>query len=153
MLEQDRKQALRCKHEKATQSTASPGKTNIGILQSCVSDGCIASRPLSQGAGANNDREKTSGWWRKHISGEEDLPCQTSNSTSSSVVEDSEVVRRRRTVESDQTAAYKIISVNNNHIKIDANRIREASNRRKCDGSANKKLMEAVEPEIEVKFG
>lgn len=62
-------------------------------------------------------------------------------------------MRRRRTVESDQTAAYKIISVNNNHIKIDANQIREALKRRKCDGSANKKLMEAVEPEIEVKFG
>lgn len=56
-LEQDRKQALRCKHEKATQSTDSPGKTSIRILQSCVSDGCIASRPSSQGAGANNDRD------------------------------------------------------------------------------------------------
>lgn len=57
LLEEDRKQALRCKHEKVTQSTASPGKTNIRILQSCVSDGCIASRPSSQGAGANNDRD------------------------------------------------------------------------------------------------
>lgn len=52
-------------------------------------------------------------------------------------------------MESDQTAAYKIISVNNNHSKIDANRIREALKRRKCDGSANKKLMEAVDPGID----
>lgn len=55
--EQDRKQALPCKHEKVSKSTGSPGKTNIRSPQSCVSDGCIASRLSSQGARANNDRD------------------------------------------------------------------------------------------------
>lgn len=132
LLEQDRKLALPRKHEKVTQSRASTGKTNIGSPQSCVSDGCIASRPSSQVAEVNNDRDgKPLAGGGKHISVEEDLPCQTSNSTSSSVFEDSEGASQPRAVESYQNAAYKIISVNNNHSKIDANRIREALKRRK----------------------
>lgn len=88
MLEQERKQALRCKHDKVTQSTASPGKTNSRSPQSCVSGGCIASGPCSQDAGASNDRDgKPLAGGGKHISVEEDLPCQTSNETSSSIVE------------------------------------------------------------------
>lgn len=101
LLEQDRKQALPCKHEKVSKSTASPGKTNIRSPQSCVSDGCIASRPSSQGDRANNDRDgKPLTRGGKYSSVEEDLPCQTSNSTSSSVVEDGEGASQPRTVES-----------------------------------------------------
>lgn len=140
LFEQDRKQAL---PRRCTQSTGLAGKTNVSSPQSCLSDGSVVSRHSSHGSIAETDRFGGSLAGRgKHVAMEEDLPCQTSNSTSSSVVEDGEGVSQPRTAESDQNPTF-----NNIHSKIDTDRIREALRRRKRgDEAANKKLVEVIDP-------
>ena len=68
--------------------------------------------------------------------------------SASSVVEDGDGQIEPQRVESDCNSSYKIVSVHNNHTKIDTNRIREAIKRRR-DTAANKKFVEEVNAEID----
>lgn len=149
LLEQDRKQTLPPRHERFTQSTALAGKMNSSP-QSCISDGSIARRHSSNVATLENDGlSKSLACVGKNGCVKEVLPPQTSDSASSSVVEDGEGDSHPRTVESDHDPGCKIISVHDTYSKIDANRIKEALKRRRLDGAANKKFVEASNPEID----
>lgn len=149
LLEQDRKQTLPPTHESFTKSTAVAGKMNSSP-QSCISDGCFAIRQSSKVAMSENDeRSKPPACGRKDICVKEVLPSQTSDSASSSIVEDGEGDSHPRHVESDHDPGCKIISVHNTYSKIDANRIREALKRRKFDVAANRKFAASINPEID----
>ncbi|XP_031269153.1 cyclin-T1-3-like [Pistacia vera] len=151
LLEQDRKQTLPPRHERFTQSTALAGKMNMNSSpQSCISDGSIARRQSSNIATLENDGlSKSLACVGKNVYVKEVLPSQTSDSASSSIIEDGEGDSHPRTVESDHDPGCKIISVHDSYTKIDASRIREALKRRRLDGAANKKFSEAINPEID----
>ncbi|XP_044511474.1 cyclin-T1-3-like [Mangifera indica] len=149
LLEQDRKQTLPPTHESFTKSTAVAGKMNSSP-QSCISDGCFAIRQSSKVAMSENDeRSKPPACGRKDICVKEVLPSQTSDSASSSIVEDGEGDSHPRHVESDHDPGCKIISVHDTYRKIDAIRIREALKRRKFDVAANRKFAASINPEID----
>ncbi|KAJ0025792.1 hypothetical protein Pint_09008 [Pistacia integerrima] len=149
LLEQDRKQTLPPRHERFTQSTALAGKMNSSP-QSCISDGSIARRQSSNIATLENDGlGKSLACVGKNVYVKEVLPSQTSDSASSSIIEDGEGDSHPRTVESDHDPGCKIISVHDTYTKIDASRIREALKRRRLDGAADKKFAEAINPEID----
>ncbi|KAH7567230.1 hypothetical protein ACOSP7_010980 [Xanthoceras sorbifolium] len=148
LLEQDRMQALPPRHERITKS-ALVGKTDLSSPQSSVSDGSSARLHSSHVATADNNRlSKSPDSGEKHISDKEALPCQTSESASSSVVEEGEGESQPSATESNQKP--DIVSALNKSIKIDTDRIREALKRRRCAEAAKKQLAEAnIDPEID----
>lgn len=147
LLEEDRMQAQPPKHE--SMKSALVGKTDLSSPQSSISDGSSSRWHSSHGATTDNSRLcKTPDSGEKIINVKEAPPCQTSESASSSVVEEGEGESQPSTTESNQKP--DVITADNKFSKIDTDRIREALKRRRCAEAAKKKLAEAIDPEIDI---
>ncbi|XP_022769047.1 cyclin-T1-3-like isoform X2 [Durio zibethinus] len=85
----------------------------------------------------------------KQVSAKESLPCQTSDSGASTVVDNGEGECEIRTEESGLNPSVKIVSVRNTFSKSDADRIRENLKRRRCDRAANLKYVEGRDDEVD----
>ncbi|KAG2698551.1 hypothetical protein I3843_07G155400 [Carya illinoinensis] len=84
-----------------------------------------------------------------HLSVKEALPSKTNdNGCDGGTVEDHSQVKPK-TVESDQRSSYQIFPNQNNHIKIDTNRIREALKRKRRGTAADMKFAEATNSEMD----
>ncbi|XWS25811.1 hypothetical protein CRYUN_Cryun27aG0099100 [Craigia yunnanensis] len=199
LLEQDKKQALSSRHERASQSVALAGKAMISGTQSCTlrahlakgqsgagaensklsksTDSCVSQvstkevfpHQTSDGASSvvedGNDKgqpgteasDQNPGFeivsslacGDKQVSAKESLPCQTSDSGASTVVDNGEGECELRTEESDLNPSVKIVSVQNTFSKSDADRIRETLKRRRCDRAANLKHVEGRDDEVD----
>ncbi|KAK1549899.1 hypothetical protein Q3G72_009907 [Acer saccharum] len=147
LLEQDRMQALPPKHEKVTKC-ALVGKTDLSSPQSTISDGSSARCRSSHGATTDVNRlSKSPDSGEKHASVKEALPCQTSESASSCVIEEGEDESQPSTTTESNQKPPDIISTHNKFSKIDTGKIKEALKRRRCAEAAKKNLAEAIDPE------
>ena len=154
LLKQDSKKAPRTACGRNTQSEALAQKSVVSSNQTCISSGstsdCHSSHgTLVEAGGVKSNSSQNQEKVDNCLSVKEALPCQMSDGGSaSSVVEDGDGQIEPQRVESDCNSSYKIVSVHNNHTKIDTNRIREAIKRRR-DTAANKKFVEEVNAEID----
>lgn len=154
LLKQDQKKAPRTACGRNTQPEALAQKSVVSSNQTCISSGstsdCHSSHgTLVEAGGVNSNSSLNQEKVDNCLSVKEALPCQMSDGGSaSSVVEDGDGQIEPQRVESDCNSSYKIVSVHNNHTKIDTNRIREAIKRRR-DTAANKKFVEEVNAEID----
>ncbi|XVE69834.1 hypothetical protein DITRI_Ditri10aG0023500 [Diplodiscus trichospermus] len=85
----------------------------------------------------------------KQVSAKESLPCQTSDSGASTVVDNGEGECELRTEESDLNPSVKIVAVHNTFSKSDADRIRETLKRRRGNKAANVKYVESRDDEVD----
>ncbi|XP_021285183.1 cyclin-T1-3-like [Herrania umbratica] len=83
------------------------------------------------------------------VSAKENVPCQTSDSGASTVVDNGEGECELRTEESDLNPSFKIVSVHNTFSKSDADQFRETLKRRRCDRAANRKCVGGIEDEAD----
>ncbi|GMI91279.1 hypothetical protein like AT5G45190 [Hibiscus trionum] len=86
----------------------------------------------------------------KQVSAKESLPSQTSDSGTSTVVDNGEGECDLRTEESHLlNPNVKIVSIHSTFTKIDVDRIRETFKRRRCDRAANLKCVEVRDDEVD----
>lgn len=85
----------------------------------------------------------------ENLSAKESLPCQTSDSGASTVVDNGEGQLELRTEESDLNPSVKIVSVNKAFSKSDTDRIRETLKKRRRDRAAKLKYAECRDDEVD----
>ncbi|CAK7346325.1 unnamed protein product [Dovyalis caffra] len=148
LLEQDPKRALPATHGRVTQSKASAEKMVTSSPQSTVTSVSMANSLASDGA----VMESTSSSERD-TSLNEVLPCQTSDSVASSIVEDGDGdgENQLRTGDCDLSSS-NVPPAYNSCCNIDVNRIRETLKRRRCQIAAKNRASlsnEAMDAELD----
>ncbi|XP_057974819.1 cyclin-T1-3 isoform X2 [Malania oleifera] len=152
-LEKNRKLPLPG-HARVTESAAMVKKAMSNSPQSCILNGSIISQDygvaLRTGSPGKSTMSKCSlnmirG--HNHTTVKEVLECQTSDSSTSSVVEDGEGGLQLR-IKSDQSSAYNVVNVLGRYSEPDVNWASlESSKVRRCERAAGKNLAEAVDDE------
>lgn len=106
-------------------------------------------RTLVEAGGVRSNKSQNLERGDRLLSVKEALTSKTSDSgRNGGTVEDHGQVKPK-TVESDQRSSYQIFPNQNNHVKIDANRIREALKRKRRDTAADMKFVEATNSEMD----
>lgn len=147
-LKQNRKQVPPATHESITQSVASVQKA-VNSQNPSAADFSSSCRTLVEAGDVRSSKSQNLERGDCSHSVKEALPSKTSDSScAGGTVEDHGQVKPK-TVESDQRSSYQIFPNQNNHIKIDANRIREALRRKKRDTAVDMKFVEATNSEID----
>ncbi|XP_020534779.1 cyclin-T1-3 isoform X2 [Jatropha curcas] len=133
LLEQDKKQAPPPMHEMSTRSRTSVGKTITSSAQSAVSS--VSNASLHSTGRAIKESQVLG---KRNIGMKKDLPSQTSESGAVSSIDDGD----------GENQPDLNSSCNNSSSKIDADRIREALKRRRCERASSKKSGETMNAEV-----
>ncbi|XP_022772710.1 cyclin-T1-3-like [Durio zibethinus] len=128
-----------------------PYQTSNSGASSVVEDGNDKGKPRTEVSDQNPSFELVSSLacGNKQDGAKESLPCQTSDSGASTVVDNGEGECELRIEQSDLNPSVKIVSVHNTFSKSDADRIRETLKRRRCDRAANLKYVEGRDDEVD----
>ncbi|XP_015577219.1 cyclin-T1-3 isoform X1 [Ricinus communis] len=137
LLEQDRKKALPPTDGRIAQSRASVGRMMTSSSQSTITSASIAGSHSNDGTVVESEVLGA-------INLKEVLPCQTSGSIVSSVINNDDGESQPGTGKFDLSSSCKIVSVRGFYSKIDANRIRETLKRRRLEGTAKKMSIETI---------
>ncbi|XVF63802.1 hypothetical protein PTKIN_Ptkin09bG0116200 [Pterospermum kingtungense] len=118
---------------------------------SSVEDGNDKGQPRTEGSNQNPSFEIVSSLPcdNEKLSANESLPCHTSDSGASTVLDNGEGECELRTEESDLNPSVKIVSVRKAFSKSDTDRIRETLKKRRRDRAANLKCVESRDDEVD----
>ncbi|XWS24405.1 hypothetical protein CRYUN_Cryun28dG0099100 [Craigia yunnanensis] len=128
-----------------------PHQTSDSSASSVVEDGNDKGQPRTEVSDQNPSFKIVSSLacGNKQVGAKESIPCQTSDSGASTVVDNGEGDCELRTEESDLNPIVKIVYVHNTFSKSDADRIRETLKKRRCDGAAKLKYVEGRDDEVD----